>query len=106
MGTNKTPIEIVLTVEEKATLEEAARATSAPHREVVRAKLILLLATGETLSAVSRRVGLRRRIVQKWASRFVRKRLPGLEDGPRSGRPARFSPSGRAAPGEAGVRTA
>ena len=106
MGTNKTPIEFVLTVEEKAALEEAARATSAPHREVVRAKLILFLAAGETLSAVSRRVGLRRRIVQKWASRFVRKRLLGLADAPRSGRPARFSPSGSAASGETGVRAA
>ena len=59
---------------------------------MIRARTILLLATGKPLSAVAREVGRQRRIVRKWAVRFVRKRLPGLEDAPRSGRPPRFSP--------------
>ena len=57
-------------------------------------------------NATARRVGLRRRIVHKWGERFVRKRLRGLDDAPRSGRPPRFSPSGRAALGQARVRAA
>ena len=101
-----TPIRILLTDEERSALERMSRALSAPHRAVVRAKAILLLAAGQTVSAVSREVGRERRHVRKWAVRFQKKRLKGLEDLPRSGRPARFSPSGGDAPGEAGVRAA
>jgi DNA-directed RNA polymerase sigma subunit (sigma70/sigma32) len=92
VGTNKTHLQIVLTQEEKSALEKTARSLAIPHRYVVRAKLILLLAAGYTLSEVGRQVRLQRRIVRKWANRFLRKRQQGLEDDPRSGRPARFSP--------------
>jgi transposase len=85
-------LHIVLTEAERSTLETTARSTVLEHRSVIRAKLVLLLAEGHTLSEVGRRVGLARRIVRKWACRFVRKRLTGLEDAPRSGRPARFCP--------------
>ena len=106
MGTNKTKLRIVLTPEEQSELERTARSFAVPHRAVVRAKLILLLAAGCTLSKVGREVGLQRRIVRKWAHRFLEKRLRGLEDDPRSGRPARFSPGGGTALGEGRVRVA
>jgi predicted transcriptional regulator len=101
-----TPISIKLTEEERTALERQSRALSAPYRAVVRAKVILLLAAGKTVSAVAREVGRQRKHVRKWALRFERKRLRGLEDAARSGRPARFSPRSRVAPGEAGVRAA
>ena len=101
-----TPIHIELTDEERSELEPMARGQVLPHRTVVRARVVLALADGKTVSAVARQVGRQRRIVRKWAERFVRKRLHGLQDAPRSGRPPRFSPSRRAAPGEAGVRAA
>lgn len=101
---NKTSIRIELSPEEQSQLERLSRSQAVPHRVVVRAKLILVLAAGSTLSDAGIEVGLQRRIVRKWARRFVRKRLRGLEDDPRSGRPARFSPGGRHAVGEAGVR--
>jgi transposase len=101
-----TPIHIELTDEERSELERMARAQALPHRTVVRAQVVLAFADGKTVSAVARQAGRQRRIVRKWADRFVRKRLRGLDDAPRSGRPARFSPSGRAALGEAGVRAA
>jgi transposase len=69
----------------------------------VRAQVILLVADGVSLSATGRKVGLARRIVHKWAVRFVRERLRGLDDLPRSGRPPRFSPDRGNAPGEARV---
>jgi len=53
--------------------------------------MILLLSKGESFSEVSRSVGKARRIVYKWANRFLEKRMAGLQDLPRSGRPARFS---------------
>ena len=103
MGTNKTPIEIELADDERGFLERVARSFTAPHRDVIRAQLILSLADGMSVSAVGRQVGLARRIVCKWAVRFGRKRLMGLDDAPRSGRPPRFSPDRRDALGEARV---
>ena len=73
-------------------LKEIARATVYPYRDVVWARTILMLADGVSQAAVARRVGLRRRIVRKWAERFVDRGLLGLNDAPRSGRPPRFSP--------------
>ena len=102
----KSPLRIELTPDEQAELEQRSRALGAPYRMVVRAKVILRLAAGESLGAVGRTLHMGRRHVRKWAERFVRKRLPGLDDAPRSGRPPRFSPGGGDASGEAGLRTA
>src|SRR5260370_37273766 len=76
VATNKTPIKIELASDEREILEQIARSLALPHRDVVRAQAILLLAKGMSVSAVGRRVGLARRIVCKWANRFIRKRLP------------------------------
>jgi hypothetical protein len=103
VATNKTPIKIELASDEREILEQVARSFAVPHRDVVRTQAILSLAKGMSVSAVGRQVGLVRRIVCKWADRFIRKRLRGLDDAPRSGRPSRFSPNRRDAPGEAGV---
>jgi hypothetical protein len=102
--TNKTPIRIDLTEAEKASLERQARGLAIPHRTVVRSKIILLLAASEPVSGVARKLRCSRRIVQKWGDRFVRKRLDGLVDAERSGRPPRFSPRSCNSPGEARLR--
>jgi hypothetical protein len=100
------PIRIELTCDERAALETIARAQALPHRAVVRAKLMLLLADGRSISGAANDLGQQRRIVRKWAERFVKKRLRGLNDGARSGRPARFSPCDRDADHQARVRAA
>ena len=102
----KSTIHIELTNEEQFELERRARSLTAPHRIVVRAMVILMLAEGQTISGTARQVGRGRRIVHKWAKRFVRKRLDGLNDAPRSGRPPRFSPGGGDVPRQDGVRAA
>src|SRR6187397_2830989 len=101
----KSPLRIELTPDEQAELERRARAFGAPYRTVVRAKVILRLAAGESLGAVGRSLHMGRRHVRKWAGRFVHKRVPGLDDAPRSGRPPRFSPRGGNPSGQAGLRT-
>lgn len=106
MGTNVTPIMIILSDEERAALEQRARSTKAPYRTVLRASVVLLLATLLSISEVARRTGLNRRIVKKWQVRFEEERLAGLEDLPRSGRPARFSPRSGPASGQARLRAA
>jgi hypothetical protein len=99
----KTPIRIELDESERAELETMAR-SHAGRAWVVRAKIILGVAAGHSLSRVGREVGCGRRIVRKWAERFCRKRMAGLSDEPRDGRPPAFSPGGGRASGQAGLR--
>lgn len=106
VGMWKTDLRIELSEQERQELGRLGHALTAPHRAVVRARTILLLAAGMSVSAVARQVGRGRRIVRKWAVRFHKKRLRGLLDLNRSGRPRRFSPRSRRALGEAGVRAA
>ena len=86
------PYEIRLTAAEKGTLELTARRHTLPHREVVRAKIVLYAAEGLSNQEIGGRLDTPREVVSKWRKRFHDKRLDGLEDKPRSGRPARFSP--------------
>jgi len=53
-----------------------ARSQVEPHRRVVRARLILLLVEGASVSGAGRSVGLARRIVLKWEKRFLACELP------------------------------
>jgi len=69
----KSSIHIKLTNEERFEPERRARSLTAPHRIVVRAKVILMLAEGQSISGTAVQVGRGRRIVHKWAKRFVRK---------------------------------
>ena len=100
----KTPLRIVLTTEERAELERRSRSMVEEYRVVVRAHVILDLSAGKTLASISENRGLAKRIVRKWGVRFEKKRMSGLDDAARSGRPARFSPLGRAGVGEARLR--
>jgi hypothetical protein len=104
----KSPLheKLKLTVEERSELERRSRAFGAPYRMVVRAKVVLGLAAGDSLGEVGRDLHMQRRHVRKWGERFVRKRLAGLDDEPRSGRPPLFSPRGGRASGEVGLRAA
>lgn len=102
----KAPLMVVVDREQRMVLEEIARTLTYPYRDVQRARLILWLANGMTQAEVSRRIGLRRRIVRKWAERFVERGLLGLADAPRSGRPPRFSPDRDHAPGQTRLRVA
>ena len=97
----KAPLKVVLEREQRMVLDEIARTMTYPYRDVIRARTILMLADGVSQAEVARRVGLRRRIVRKWAERFVDRGLLGLNDAPRSGRPPRFSPDRGDTPGEA-----
>ena len=72
-----------------------ARSYSAPHRDVVRAKIVLLAADGLSNEEIAARLDTPRQIVSKWRKRFYEQRLTGLQDRPRSGRP----PAQRTSPG-------
>lgn len=68
-----------------------------PYCEVIRAKIVLSAAQGMDNQEIAMRVDLPRQIVSKWRHRFYKRRLAGLHDQPRSGRPPGFSSSRRGA---------
>ena len=89
------PYAVVLTGEEARWLRETARKYTSSYCDVVRAKIILLAASGLENTEIAARLDLPRQIVSKWRKRFYQERLDGLESRPRRGRPNRFPPGGR-----------
>jgi len=89
------PYVIDLSKEEREELEFRARKYTSPYRDVIRAKIVLLAAEGLANDVIASRLDTPRQIVSKWRQRFFRKRLPGLDEQPRDGRSARFSPQHR-----------
>lgn len=86
------PYAITLSEHEREQLEIQARQYTSPYRDVIRAKIILYAAQGLSNDLIASRLDLPRQIVSKWRKRFFEIRLAGLEEQPRGGRPARFSP--------------
>jgi transposase len=93
------PFVVDLSDEERRELEQRARKYTSPYRDVIRAKIVLLAATGLRNDIIASRLDIPRQIVSKWRKRFCQERLPGLEEQPRGGRLARFSPQ-RRSPGK------
>jgi transposase-like protein len=91
----KSPFVIDLTTRERAELESRSRDYTSPYRDVVRAKIVLLAGHGLGNERIAARLDMSRQIVSKWRQRFYFQRLAGLEEQPRGGRTARFSPQGR-----------
>ncbi len=91
----RSPFVIHLSAAERSSLEAIARRYTAPYRDVVRAKIVLMAAGGLQNQAIAHRLSLPTQIVSKWRKRFFHQRLPGLEELPRQGRPAVFSPQRR-----------
>jgi restriction endonuclease S subunit len=89
------PFTIRLTREERAALEQRAAKYTSAYRDVVRAKIILLAADGLRNDIIASRLSLQRQIVSKWRKRFFYQRVAGLDEEPRGGRTARFSPQRR-----------
>jgi len=89
------PLTVRLRPEERAALEARARRYTLAYREVIRAKIVLMAADGVPVEEIARRLDTPREVVWKWRKRFLEEGLPGLEERPRRGRPAVFSPSGR-----------
>jgi len=88
----RSPFVIRLTGQERAELEARCKEYTSPYRDVMRAKIVLLASQGLGNDQIAAQLGMPRQIASKWRRRFWSERLPGLEERPRGGRPARFSP--------------
>lgn len=87
--------EIVLSEAERAMLERWARSGKTERRRHFRARVILELAGGSSNEDVAERWHTRSATVSKWRGRFARSRLAGLEDAPRTGKPAIYDEATR-----------
>ena len=72
-----------LTAAERADLERYERGRTTAQALALRARIILLCATGKPNTTVARELGADPGIVGKWRERFVNARLAGLTDSPR-----------------------
>lgn len=106
MRGRKKTFAVTVSPSQRAELERWLRSTTLSVGLARRARLILLLADGRTYRDAARTAGLTIRNARKWALRFGRQGLTGLHDQPGRGRQPVFSPLGRAASGQDGVRTA
>jgi len=83
----KTSFSIRLTPAEHQTLLAWQRTTTISAGLARRARIILLLANGMTITDIAATVGISRRHVYKWVQRFVQEGLEGLHDKPGRGGP-------------------
>ena len=78
----KTSLTIRLTLPQRQTLLAWQRATTVPAGLARRARMILLLADGMTITDIASTVGMSRRHTYKWIQRFVQEGLEERARGP------------------------
>src|SRR5438309_6499882 len=81
---------IQLSEEEARTLQEWRRRGKSEQRLVERARIVLLANAGRTNQQIAELLHTRTARVSKWRQRFGAKRLEGLGDEARSGKPAKY----------------
>lgn len=88
MGARRRPKnELVLTDEERETLERWSRRHTSAQALALRCRIVLACAQGGHDGQVAERLGVNRNTVGKWRRRFIASRLDGLHDEPRPGAP-------------------
>jgi transposase len=90
-GGGRSPFQISLRASERRALKRAAWSQAVPHRQVVRARIVLDAAAGLPNALIARRVGVAPNTVRKWRRRFCTQGYAGLRDRPRPGRPRVFA---------------
>ena len=73
----------------EATLHQLVRAPSTPQALAQRSRIILGAAAGESNQTIAAKLGLPAITVGKWRRAFATRGLDGLQDAPRTGRPAK-----------------
>jgi transposase len=89
-GGGRSPFQITLRASQRRWLTALVRRGTAEHRQVTRARIVLLAAAGWTNAAIARKLGLAPNTAGKWRKRFFAEGLDGLGDRKRPGRPRAF----------------
>lgn len=90
-----TACSIALAASERHRLKKMAWGHRTEYQLHVRAHIVLHAARGLANARIAERVGVRVDTVRRWRGRFAEKRLPGLADRKRTGRPPPFTPCRR-----------
>jgi len=88
----KSPIKITLKDDERSKLIKLLECNNTSSRFAKRINTILMIADGQAIQHISDSIGLQRRIIREWGQRFIEKRIDGLFDTPRPGRPRKDIP--------------
>ena len=91
MAAGRPTPELTLDEEEHAELRRLASRATSEQRIALRARIVLACAEGLSAIAVAEKLDITRATVGKWRGRFVEKRLDGLLDEPRPGKPRKIS---------------
>jgi transposase len=78
---------LVLTDAEQQTLQGWASRRTTAQGLALRSRIALACAQGNSDTAVAQQLGIDRKTVGRWRTRFLHRRLPGLGDEPRPGVP-------------------
>lgn len=87
------PYVIALGEADRRELETLMRRGRAEYRRVMRARIVLAAAAGESNAGIARTLGISVDTARKWRVRFHQQGLDGLADRRRSGRPRSFPPA-------------
>ena len=79
---------IALTEDERTQLTTWTRSGTTEQRLSMRARIVLAAAAGSATKEIASQIDMRPATVSKWRTRFGKDRLAGLQDSPRSGKPA------------------
>ena len=90
-------VPVALTAAERKTLKMRVRGARTCWRDRLRAQIVLAAAMGCSNARIARDLRISEDTARKWRGRFAARRLDGLADLPRSGRPRRISAAKRAA---------
>ena len=88
----KSPYRITLSPDEERELSNRSSKYTLPYFMVLRAKMILLASQGLSNDQIAAKLDTRREVVSLWRKRFFERRLEGLEERSRPGRPRAFPP--------------
>jgi len=80
-----------LSEKEREIIQQTARSRTAAVRQVERARIIQAASEGQSVAEIATGLRLKEAKVRKWIKRFNEDGLAGLQDVPRSGRPATYT---------------
>jgi transposase len=90
-------VPVRLTTKRHRKLGQIVAARTSPQQLVLRARIVLLAASGAANAAIARQLGCSVATARTWRGRFAVRGIAGLFDKPRSGRPEVHGPSARLA---------
>ena len=87
MKTGRPKPPVVLEREQFMQLNSLAGSRSLPHGLVIRAKIVLMAASGKSNSDIAKRLSMSKPSVGKWRARYLKMGIQGLHDELRPGKP-------------------